>query len=194
MLMFNYITPVMYTDPSGYVVFDLIIDVGSIMLSLIDLCNDPSWENVGWLALDIFCAIVPFLTGSRVLKAASKINDYDTLLKYGDEVVMYSDEVIQYTDEVIKTHKHHSYPKYLGGHPKQITSVMIDVDHRALHSGLSKFEGGWLYPRRNFNGKKIQRLYGPDLIQDGLRRYYGMNYPLLLDDLDEAIRFTNKIT
>ena len=66
--------PVNRVDPSGYV-WETVFDIISIGWSLYDFIRKPSWENAGWLALDIGFAIVPFLTGSKLIKAASKLDE-----------------------------------------------------------------------------------------------------------------------
>ena len=66
--------PINYCDPSGHA-WETILDILSIGWSIYDLFKNPSLENVGWLALDIGFAIVPFLTGSNLIKAASKLDE-----------------------------------------------------------------------------------------------------------------------
>ena len=66
--------PVIRYDPHGNAC-DVILDIVSIIWSAYDFIKNPSLENFGWLALDVVFAIVPFLTGSRIMKAASKLND-----------------------------------------------------------------------------------------------------------------------
>ena len=39
------------------------------------MLKDPSWANVGWLALDVVFTVVPFLTGSSLMKGASKLDE-----------------------------------------------------------------------------------------------------------------------
>ena len=69
--------PINYADPSGHF-WDVVFDIGSIIWSAYDLIKNPSWENLGWLTLDIGFASIPFLTGSGGLKAVSKMDDiYD---------------------------------------------------------------------------------------------------------------------
>ena len=67
--------PIMHIDPSGLFPLDTIFDILSLGWSLFDFINDPSWANAGWLALDIICACVPFLTGSSIIKSASKLDE-----------------------------------------------------------------------------------------------------------------------
>ena len=74
MLISNYITPVMFTDSTGYF-WDTVLDVVSIVWSLYDFIKDPSWKNFGWIALDIGFALIPFLTGSKVLNQVSLLDD-----------------------------------------------------------------------------------------------------------------------
>ena len=86
---------------------------------------------------------------------------------------------------------HHLFPKYLGGLPKQRLAKMYAWTHRRLHSDLSKFEGGWLYPKRGgYNGRAIRKLYGDQAIIDGLVRFYSQpQYSHLLEDfLKEAMK------
>ncbi|MBU1143828.1 MAG: hypothetical protein KKH92_09335 [Firmicutes bacterium] len=103
----------------------------------------------------------------------------------GEEVL----STILEADEVI-IHQHHSYPVYLGGDVNQITTPMIASEHRALHAGFSRFEGGWLYPKIGYNGKIIIDLHGKINIISGIERYYKDNYPNLLIDFYNAVRFT----
>ena len=74
--------PVNYYDPDGHLPLDTIVDVGFAFWSLIDFFRNPSWENAGWLALDVVFAVVPFLTGSSIMKAASKLDDVSDIGGY----------------------------------------------------------------------------------------------------------------
>ena len=73
--------PVMNVDPSGYL-WDVIWDVVSILWSAYDFIKNPTWGNFGWLALDVVFAIVPFLTGSSIIKAATKLDDVSDIGGY----------------------------------------------------------------------------------------------------------------
>ena len=73
--------PINRYDPSGCA-WDTVLDIISIGWSLYDLIKKPSWENAGWLALDVVFAVVPFLTGSRIMKAASKLDDISDIGGY----------------------------------------------------------------------------------------------------------------
>jgi RHS repeat-associated protein len=71
--------PIVYYDLSGNVV-ETVFDVVSTAWSAWDLIREPSWENAGFLALDVFGLVVPFLpsTGKAAkmsVKAASKVDD-----------------------------------------------------------------------------------------------------------------------
>ena len=66
--------PVINFDPSGHI-WDIVFDAASIAWSLYDFIKNPTWQNAGWLVLDIAFAIVPFLTASGLIKAASKLDE-----------------------------------------------------------------------------------------------------------------------
>ncbi|KQL39265.1 hypothetical protein AN960_09885 [Bacillus sp. FJAT-25509] len=104
-----------------------------------------------------------------------------------------SEELFGFSEEssVVKTHGHHTFPKYLSGHPKQLLSKMVDSAHRVLHTDMRKFEDGWLGAKRGYTGQMIIKKYGRDKIIKGLRRFYSQRkYRALLDDFEEAVRFT----
>ena len=73
--------PVMYIDPNGCF-WDTIFDIISIGWSLYDFIKEPSWENFGWLALDVVFAVVPYITSGRIIKAASKLDDVSDIGGY----------------------------------------------------------------------------------------------------------------
>jgi RHS repeat-associated protein len=92
------------------------------------------------------------------------------------------------------TDGHHSYPKALGGAAAQVlTQIPINL-HKIVHATLYQFENGWLAPKKNYKGIKIQDLYGAKAIQDGLMRFYNSDemFKILIDPLTEAIKFTGK--
>jgi RHS repeat-associated protein len=59
--------PIMYHDPSGYII-ETIFDVGGIIWSLYDFIIKPSWANFGSLAWDVGAAFIPFVPGSYTAK------------------------------------------------------------------------------------------------------------------------------
>ena len=77
-----YNNPISYSDPSGHIPVDTIIDIGFAFWSFIDLLRNPSWENAGWFALDLACLIIPYATGgSTAVKGIVKVvNCADNLL------------------------------------------------------------------------------------------------------------------
>lgn len=83
----------MYIDSTGYLI-DTLIDVVSIGWSLYDLIKDPSWENAGWLALDIIFAVIPFLTGSKVIKLSSKSDEVVDVIKYTNKLDNVGDAIV----------------------------------------------------------------------------------------------------
>ena len=58
------------------------------------MIKNPSWENFGWLALDIGFAIVPFLTGSRIIKAASKLDSTSDIGGYMNKFDKVYDSIV----------------------------------------------------------------------------------------------------
>ncbi len=73
--------PVNKYDPTGHF-WDWVFDIASIVWSLYDFIKNPSWANAGWLALDVVFAVVPFLTCSSIMKAASKLDDVSDIGGY----------------------------------------------------------------------------------------------------------------
>ncbi|WP_139488293.1 RHS repeat-associated core domain-containing protein [Brevibacillus dissolubilis] len=55
--------PLRYVDPTGNVI-DTIADIGFVAYDTYQLVSNPSWENAGYLALDVAATIVPFATGA----------------------------------------------------------------------------------------------------------------------------------
>jgi RHS repeat-associated protein len=64
--------PLRNVDPNGKVV-ETVIDVASVGMSAVDLYNDPSWANAGWLALDVVSAAIPFVPAVGAVRHAAKL-------------------------------------------------------------------------------------------------------------------------
>lgn len=56
-----------HIDPSGHAI-ETVVDIGSVVYSLYALGKDPSWENAGWLALDVGGAVIPFVPSGSTFK------------------------------------------------------------------------------------------------------------------------------
>lgn len=68
-------------------------------MELVRFHLNPTWANLGWLMLDIVFAIVPFLTGSSMMKAASKLDDVSDIGGYMNKFDnVYNSMVINYTN------------------------------------------------------------------------------------------------
>ena len=66
----------MYVDPNGHF-WDWILDIISIAWSAYDFIKTPSWENAGWLALDIVLGILPFIPSiGKGIKGLTKVDDF----------------------------------------------------------------------------------------------------------------------
>jgi len=93
-----------------------------------------------------------------------------------------------------RPHLHHSYPKALGGDPKQKLVELLESEHTGVggvHSDLAKFEGGWLFPTRGMTGEQMLETYGQEAVEQGLRRFYSQpKWSHLLDAFEDAVRFT----
>jgi hypothetical protein len=91
---------------------------------------------------------------------------------------------------------HHTYIKALGGDPDQKLSYIIESLHASkggIHSELSKFEGGWLYPTRGAGKRGVDIIaeHGQEKIIQGLTRFYSQKkWKFLMDDFKEAVEFT----
>jgi len=72
--------PISNYDPDGEAV-ETGVDVVSVGLSAYDLYDNPSWANAGWLALDVVCAVVPFVPAVGVVRHAGKIDNAISAVK-----------------------------------------------------------------------------------------------------------------
>jgi RHS repeat-associated protein len=62
-----------YTDPDGRIPLDWILDFGGIAFDVYQLIRAPSWENAGWLALDVVLWAIPYVpTVAGVLAKGGK--------------------------------------------------------------------------------------------------------------------------
>lgn len=67
--------PINRYDPSGHA-WDWVLDIVSVAWSLYDFIKDPTWENAGWLTLDVVLGIIPFVPAiGKGLKGLSKVDD-----------------------------------------------------------------------------------------------------------------------
>ncbi|MDD4157011.1 MAG: hypothetical protein PHY08_10610 [Candidatus Cloacimonetes bacterium] len=101
------ITPVMRADPSGCF-WDTILDIGFTIWSLVDFIKNPTWENAGWLAVDLVFLAIPFIPGiGKGTKAITKIDDVQdiaSMMNRGQDVVVIGQSmtkrVIPYADNI----------------------------------------------------------------------------------------------
>ncbi|OAS14692.1 polymorphic toxin-type HINT domain-containing protein [Paenibacillus oryzisoli] len=79
--------PIKYNDPTGHF-FDIIADIGFALYDTYQLVTTPSWENAGYLALDVGSAFVPFVTGTgAAVRTAVHADDFLDGVKATDEIV-----------------------------------------------------------------------------------------------------------
>jgi hypothetical protein len=87
--------PIMETDDTGMWV-DTVIDIAFIIWGIVDLIQNPTWGNAGWLALDIAFAVLPFLPnvgkiakgGAKIITKADDIVDFSKIIGKGDDFVV----------------------------------------------------------------------------------------------------------
>ena len=72
-----YNDPVKYVDKSGNVPIDIILDFVSLCWSAVDLKNDPSWKNLGYLLWDFGSMFIPYAPGSYVAKGIRTVGKID---------------------------------------------------------------------------------------------------------------------
>ena len=67
--------PIMYIDPTGLWI-DTVLDIGFLLWGIVDFIRDPSWENLGAIALDVVFMAIPFATGGgQIIKIGNKVDD-----------------------------------------------------------------------------------------------------------------------
>jgi len=88
---YAYVTnnPLRYTDPSGHIPFDWILDLAGLAIDIGALYLEPSWENVGWLALDVVLWAVPYVpaVGGAVSKGGKAAKAAVEVASHADEAV-----------------------------------------------------------------------------------------------------------
>jgi RHS repeat-associated protein len=185
--------PITFKDDNGFFI-DTVFDIISVCISAYDFAKNPSWKNLGMLAYDVGAAVLPGLPGSATLKGAALIAG---AVKGGSLVtagtIKGGTAIVGITKGAGKIHGHHSFPKYLGGDPKQALSNMPDFTHRELHSDLGKFAGGILKAKNGYTGKDIIRNLGQEKVIGLLSNFYNQSkYKYLLDDFKAAVKFSKK--
>lgn len=157
----------------------------------------------GFTPIDVGKDFVDFIAGKDII-TGEKMSRWvlagcilgpeasDQLLRNGKKVAAISDEA---AEAITKYHLHHSFPKYLGGHPKQGLSEIVDWMHRELHNDLGNFAGGVLRAKTGRKGADIVQELGEDKVIEILREFYKQDkYKFLLDDFEKAIEYTKSIS
>ncbi|MBQ8588855.1 MAG: RHS repeat protein, partial [Firmicutes bacterium] len=81
-----YNDPIGYVDPTGYAA-ETILDLVSAGVSVKELIEDPSWENLGWLGLDALALGAPFIPASGTVKYLDDAADAGKIVDKGADVV-----------------------------------------------------------------------------------------------------------
>jgi len=72
-----YNNPLRYTDSTGHIPLDWLVDGVSVGLSAAQFAADPTWENAGWLALDVVLALAPYVpAGVGLVRGAAKLTTH----------------------------------------------------------------------------------------------------------------------
>jgi len=131
--IYCYNDPIRYVDSSGNIPIETTIDVISAASSLKNVIQDPSLQNLGFLAIDAIALAVPYVPGSYALKGINKLDDVaDTVkvLRYGND-----------TYEVIDIAKDIANSKTLRNNMLKYGAVVPEYKHAAHHivAGNSKY-------------------------------------------------------
>jgi RHS repeat-associated protein len=98
--------PITRNDKYGYF-WDYVVDVGFIAYDIYTLVKEPSWENAGWLALDVGLAILPFVPAAAGATARG-VKNTDRIVSGGNkglDIIRASDDAIKGVDKVNDTLK-----------------------------------------------------------------------------------------
>ena len=119
--------PISFNDPTGYLI-GLILDIFFLVWSAIDFVLNPSWENAGWLALDLVSLVVPVLTGgSKVVKGIVKgVNGADNLL----DATKVSSNILKKADNVV----------VIGQNMERVKDAAKKIGGGITYKGLNNYE------------------------------------------------------
>lgn len=178
--------PVNNSDPQG--LFSIKLEyfmpvTGKDLLfnDLIDITPDPVLEAIH-KALDIgglvpgFGEPADFLNGKIYL---SRGMYEDAALSFASAIPVagYSASTIKFGKRA-NIHKHHSFPKFLGGKPKQELTPMLNSNHQALHKDMNDFlftkkkNGRHMRPQRGNSGSRIRNHFSKNEIINALTEFY----------------------
>jgi RHS repeat-associated protein len=85
-----YNNPTNLVDPSGHIPVWDILDVASFGMSLYDFANEPTWGNLGWLALDTV-SLLPIIPSVGAVRHLGKLDEVGDATRFarggGGEVI-----------------------------------------------------------------------------------------------------------
>jgi RHS repeat-associated protein len=86
--------PLKYIDPSGHGWWSIITDIASIAFDVYQVATDPSWENAGYLALDVTLTCLPIIPAGAgpLAKGVTKTIKF---MGKGEKVVEGVDKVVE---------------------------------------------------------------------------------------------------
>ncbi|MFB3897885.1 MAG: RHS repeat domain-containing protein, partial [bacterium] len=149
--------PINLTDSNGLVA-DYIWDIGVVGYDIYSLYKEPSWENAGYLGLDVVLGVIPFVPsgvgpaakGIKCGVKLSKAEKIDNLTKLAR---------LKYPKLAGKTHLHHVRPFYLGGTRKGATVAIDAAYHQMITNAIRKefpYGKSW---KEQFNEDLLKEIY-----------------------------------
>ena len=160
--------PLKYKDPDGRAVWaavayviDAAPDAASLGLSVKDFVNQPSWENAGWVGLDLAAMIVPVWKapgiirhGRKLLKGGEKALDVSKGVENNAKILNATNKIGDAISITGKVETHHLLPKQFkhwfdkaGLSIDDYTIKMNAGDHRfkpkGIHTGSDNWNKQW---------------------------------------------------
>jgi RHS repeat-associated protein len=86
--------PLKYTDPTGHGWWSIVSDIASIAFDIYQVATDPSWENAGYLALDVTLTCLPVIPAG-VGPLAKGVSKTVRFVEKGEKVVESVDKVVE---------------------------------------------------------------------------------------------------
>jgi hypothetical protein len=101
-----------YADPSGHW-FETAIDIASLIWSIVEFSNDPSWANAGYIGLDIVTIVVPIApAGGAIGRAVAHGDDVADAIKglgkQADSIIDIGKNAPDVVDNIVDTTKYTS--------------------------------------------------------------------------------------
>ncbi|PEM80926.1 hypothetical protein CN639_28830 [Bacillus toyonensis] len=158
--------PVMSVDPDGHA-FWLVV-------------------NAGFAAYDGYGAYKSGKGARGIAKAAAKGAIGGGRFKYGAKAA-------RQVAKSVKSHKHHAFPKYIGGHSKQpLVKVPVAV-HRQLHKEMRSFaQSSSKHSTKYYKNLKQNNPKAYRKILKNTYKFYDTKYPQYKKAFVQGVHYSNK--